>query len=80
MTALEKEKDVRRSIFWVNNCTAQKKNRCLLSLLVTLVNYSDTTSREDITLKFFERGHTFMSADCLHHGVEQQMRNRPGGV
>lgn len=34
---------------------------------------------EDITLKFFENGHTFMS-DSFHHGVEQEMRNRPGGV
>ncbi len=41
---------------------------------------SDTISQEDITLKFFERGHTFMSADSFHHGVEQQMRSRQGGV
>lgn len=79
VTALEKERDVRHSILWVDNCSAQNKNWCLLSSLVTLVS-SDTTSRKDITLKFFERGHTFMSADSFHHGVEQQMRNRPGGV
>lgn len=78
-TALEKERDVRHTIFWVDNCSAQNKNWCLLSSLVTLVN-SDTISQEDITLKFFERGHTFMSADSFHHGVEQQMRSRPGGV
>lgn len=78
-TALEKERDVRHTIFWVDNCSAQNKNWCLLSSLVTLVN-SDTISQEDITLKFFERGHTFMSADSFHHGVKQQMRSRPGGV
>ena len=50
-----------------------------MTTILTLVN-SDTTSREDITLKFFERGHTFMSADSFHHGFEQQMKNRPGGV
>lgn len=79
VTALEKEREVHHSIFWVDNCSGQNKNWCLLSSLVTLVN-SDTTSREDITLKFFEREHTFMSADSFHHGVEQQMRNHPGGV
>ncbi|KAL1279358.1 hypothetical protein QQF64_026031 [Cirrhinus molitorella] len=31
---------------------------------------------EDITLKYFEKGHGFMSADSFHHGVEQEMRNR----
>lgn len=51
-TALEKERDVCHSIFWVDNCSAQNKNWCLLSSLVTLVN-SDTISQEDITLKFF---------------------------
>ncbi|KAL7388555.1 hypothetical protein ABVT39_016167 [Epinephelus coioides] len=79
VTALEEERHVRHSIFWVDNCSARNKNWCLLSSLVTLVN-SDTTSREDITLKFFERGHTFMSADNFHHGVGQQMRNRGGVV
>ena len=79
MAALEKERDVRHIILWVDNCSAQNKNWCLLSSLVTLVN-SDTTSLEDITLKYFEPGHTFMSADSFHHGVEQQIRKCPGGV
>ncbi|KAG9264186.1 uncharacterized protein LOC111196652 [Astyanax mexicanus] len=79
MAALEKERDVRHIILWVDNCSAQNKNWCLLSSLVTLVN-SDTTSLEDIILKYFEPGHTFMSADSFHHGVEQQIRKCPGGV
>jgi len=29
---------------------------------------------EDITLKYFEPGHTFMSADSVHHGVEKSMK------
>ncbi|KAJ8364805.1 hypothetical protein SKAU_G00136360 [Synaphobranchus kaupii] len=79
VTALEKERDVHHSIFWVDNCSAQNKNWCLLSSLVCLVN-SDTTSKEDVTLKYFERGHTFMGADSFQHGVEQEMKNRLGGV
>lgn len=77
--ALEKERDIRHVIYWVDNCSAQNKNWCLFSSLLTLVN-SETISAEDVTLKFFEPGHTFMSADSFHHGVEQEMRHRPGGV
>lgn len=67
------------SIFWVDNCSAQNKNWCLLSSRVCPVN-ANTTSREDITLKYFEQGHTFISADSFHHGVEQQMKNCPVGA
>jgi len=79
VTALKKERDIGHCIFWVDNCSAQNKNWCLLSSLVCLVN-GDTTSMEDITLKYFEKGHTFMSADSFHHGVELEMKKRPGGV
>ncbi len=79
VTALKIERDMRHCTFWVDNCSAQNKNWCLLSSLVCLVN-GDTTSMEDITLKYFEKGHLFMSADSFHHGVELEMRNHPGGV
>ncbi|CAM4699898.1 unnamed protein product [Leuciscus chuanchicus] len=69
---LEKERDICHSILWVDNCSAQNKNWCLLSSLVCLVN-GDTTSMEDITLEYFEKGHTFMSTDRFHHGVEQEI-------
>lgn len=32
---------------------------------------------ETITIKFFEVGHTFMSADSLHHLVEKGLRENP---
>lgn len=31
------------------------------------------------TLKYFEPGHTFMSVDSFHHGVEKAMKKWPGG-
>ncbi|KAJ8369363.1 hypothetical protein SKAU_G00093910 [Synaphobranchus kaupii] len=52
-TALEKERDTEHIVYWVDNCSAQNKNWCLLSSLVCLVN-SNTISTEDITLKYFE--------------------------
>ncbi|XP_045544224.1 uncharacterized protein [Salmo salar] len=79
VTALERERDVKNAVYWVDNCTSQNKNWCLLTTLVSVVN-ADSTLMEDITLKFFELGHTFMSADSYHHGVEQEMKARPGGV
>ncbi|ESO95262.1 hypothetical protein LOTGIDRAFT_175170 [Lottia gigantea] len=34
---------------------------------------------QDVTLRYFETGHTFMSADSVHHQVEQQMNRQQGG-
>lgn len=79
VTALNMEWDVKHVIYWVGNCTAQNKNWCLLTTLVTVVN-DPRNPLEDITLKYFERGHTFMSADSIHHGVEKEMRKRPEGA
>ena len=75
---LKEERDVTHMILWLDNCAAQNKNWCLLSTLVALVN-SDSISLEDITLKYFEKGHTFMSVDSVHHGVEREMANQHGG-
>lgn len=77
--ALEKERDIKHVVYWVDNCSSQNKNWCLFSSLVSLVN-SNTISTDDITLKFFEPGHTLLSVNIFHHGVEQEMKSRPGGV
>ena len=78
VSALEKDRDRKHVILWLDNCTAQNKNWCLITTLVGLVN-SDAVEFEDITLKFFETGHTFTSADSFHHGVELKMKKRKGG-
>lgn len=74
--ALQHECGIKHAIYWVDNCTAQNQNWCPLSALVAVVNDS-TSALEDVTLKFFEPGHTFMSADSFHHGVEKEMKKRP---
>ena len=48
----------------------QNKNWTLLSSLVILMN-SESNHLEKITLKYFEVGHSFMSADSFHHRVEK---------
>lgn len=43
--------------------------------LVYIVN-SDEIEADEIILKYFEPGHTFMSADSFHHQVEKSMKAR----
>jgi len=47
-------------------------------MLVCLVN-SSIVDAQEITLKYFESGHTFTSADSVHHGVEQQKKQTEDG-
>jgi len=71
--ALKHERDCKSIIYWLDNCASQNKNWCLLTVLASLVNSRDIRA-EELTLSYFETGHTFMSADSVHHGVEEQMR------
>ena len=70
---IEHHRDVANFIFWADNCSAQNKNWHLFTLFTTLVNCKDAPHLKNITLKYFERGHTFMSADAYHHLVEKAM-------
>ena len=65
------DRDVRHVVLWMDNCGPLNKNWTLLSTLVAIVNDS-SYHVESITLKYFEAGHTFMSADSFHHQVEKE--------
>ena len=41
-------------------------------MLVHIVN-SQNIYADKITMKYFEPGHTFMSADSVHHAIEKAM-------
>lgn len=60
-------------VIWVDNCSDQNKNWTLYTTLVTLVNLD--IGPYEITLKYFEKGHTFMACDSFHHKIEQGMRD-----
>ena len=62
-------------IFWTDNCSAQNKNWTLYTALVYYINNPNVTHRT-ITFKYFEPGHTFMSADSFHHLIESDIRAR----
>lgn len=59
---------------WLDNCAGQNKNWALLSFLIYIVNSNEIAAKE-IVFKYFEPGHTFMSADSFHHQVEKSMES-----
>lgn len=60
-------------IIWADNCTAQNKNWTLYSALLHYVN--QVNPLKSVTLRYFEKGHTFMAADSFHKDVEGAMRH-----
>nr|CAH7755022.1 unnamed protein product [Callosobruchus chinensis] len=68
-------RDKNNIILWLDNCSSQNKNWTLFSFLVYIIN-SDYVGTETITLKYFEPGHTFMSADSFHHQVEMSLKKK----
>ena len=51
----------------------QRKNWCLFTFLVFIIN-SPLTKTEKIVFKYFQWGHTFMSADLFHHQMELSIK------
>ena len=72
---IEFKRDHNRFTFWADNCSAQNKNWTLFTTFVQLVN-DEKTNCEEITMKYFEPGHTWMAADSFHRSVEQEMKRR----
>lgn len=68
-------RDVTNIILWADNCASQNKNWCLFTYLVYIIN-SDEIATQTITVKYFEPGHTFMSADSFHHQVKLSLQRK----
>ena len=66
-------RDYKEFVIWADNCTGQNKNWTLFTALVWFVN--QTSGPNKVTLKYFVKGHTFMSADHFHKDVESAMRH-----
>ena len=76
--AIATEQSTSNFIFWADNCMAQNKNWILFSCLIVLVNSSETNVH-DVTIKYYEPGHTFVSAYSVYARVDQEMQKAPGG-
>lgn len=68
-------RDAQNIIFWLDNCSAQNKNWGLFCFFVHMINCNDISAQK-IDLKYFEPGHTFMSADSFHHQVEHSLKKK----
>ena len=66
-------RDANEVVQWADNCTGQMKNWTLYCALVHEVNNGSVPK---VTIKYFEKGHTFMSADSFHAMVESNMRSK----
>ena len=56
---------------WADNCSSQNKNWYLFTGLAQCVN---TSGPETITIKYLEKGHTFMAADAIHGNIGKLFR------
>ncbi|KAG5888259.1 hypothetical protein JTB14_009058 [Gonioctena quinquepunctata] len=66
-------RDEKKTILWLDNCTAQNKNSAFFSFLIFNVN-CEAVATERIEINYFEPGYTYMSADSFHHQVEMSLK------
>lgn len=69
------KRDIENIVFWADNCAAQNKNWAFMCFLINMIN-SDLIAAASITIKYFEPGHSFMSADHFRHQVESQLKRK----
>ena len=70
------DRDIAHDIFWLDNCSSQNKCWFLFTVLCNAVNSEKYYAIESITLKYFERGHSFMSPYSYPHLVEKSMKEK----
>ena len=69
----KKLRDTKQIVLWCDNCTSQNKNWTMYTFLVMAVN-SEKIAVDSIELRYLVSGHTFMSADSVHHQIELSMK------
>ena len=65
MMALEKDRDFKTVIYYMDNCTGQNKTYSHYTASINKVN-SAKIQTDTIMLKYLRAGHTFMSAGSIH--------------
>lgn len=68
-------RDVKSITIWLDNCSSQNKNWSLICFFIYIVNSSEV-ALENLVVKYFEPGHTFMAADSFHHQVELSLKRK----
>ena len=67
-------RDIKHFIFLCDNYSGQNKNWVFFTMFCYLLNVNGCP--ESITIKYFEKDHTFMSADSFHHQIEKEMSSK----
>lgn len=70
---VEEKRNAKEIILFLDNCNSQNKNWTLLTSLPMMVN-NPNVGVQLMTLKYFEPGHTFMSADGVHGNIASAMK------
>jgi hypothetical protein len=68
-------RDAEEFTIFLDNCSAQNKNCQLFSFFLRCVHQKEFAMKQ-ITLKYFEPGHSFMSADSEHAAAEKALRKK----
>ena len=68
------KRDIKHFTYCCDNCSGQKKNWVLFTMFCYLLNVYRCP--ESITVKYFEKGYTFMSAASFHYQTEKEMRSK----
>ena len=63
-----------RIVFWADNCSGQNKNWVLYTALTWCVNQE--WGPKSVTIKYLEKGHTFMRADSVHGSIAIKMKKK----
>ena len=66
-------RDVKALTIGMDNCTGQNKNWTFYSILFSVVN-DQSIDVDEIILKCFVVGHTFMASDSAYGRIEKEMR------
>ena len=72
---IRSNRDINDFVFWVDNSLGQSKNWYLFTAVANEVNINEKNAKT-IIMKYFEPGHTFVSADSFHHKVKLAMRQK----
>ena len=64
--------NIRHIRIWADNCAPQNKNWILYAALMTIVWSGE--GPDSVTLRYLERGHTFMRADSIHGAIGRKLR------
>ena len=69
---VKRSPEIKNFVFWSDNCCAQNKNWTLFSSFHQVVN--SPAGPNSITMKYLERGHTYLRADSIHAAIAKTLK------